>query len=134
VGTLATDLVIGAAPPERAGAASALSETGAELGGSLGIAILGSIGLAVYRSSVQDTLPDGLTSGQQDAATRTLADAAATGHHLAQPIADELVQVASNAFTYSLHYIAVVATGATLLLAVLGSFVLRRSSRAAGHV
>ncbi|HYY90026.1 MAG TPA: MFS transporter [Chloroflexota bacterium] len=134
VGTLATDLVIGAVPPERAGAASALSETGAELGGSLGIAILGSIGLAVYRSSVQDTLPDGLTSGQQDAATRTLADAAATGHHLAQPIADELVQVASNAFTYSLHYIAVVATGATLLLALLGSFVLRRSSRAAGHV
>jgi hypothetical protein len=37
--TLTNDLIIGAAPPERAGAASAISETGAELGGALSIAI-----------------------------------------------------------------------------------------------
>ena len=48
--TLGTDLVVGSAPPERAGAASAISETGLELGGALGIALLGSIGTAVYRS------------------------------------------------------------------------------------
>src|SRR5262245_29366951 len=42
--TLSTDLVIGTAPPERAGAAGALSETSSELGGALGIAVLGSIG------------------------------------------------------------------------------------------
>ncbi len=59
VGALATDLIVGAAPPQRARAASALSETGAELGGALGIAILGSIGLAVYRSRLEDTLPPG---------------------------------------------------------------------------
>ena len=47
---LATDLVVGSAPVERAGAASAISETSAELGGALGIAILGSIGTAVYRA------------------------------------------------------------------------------------
>src|SRR5712671_4098485 len=47
--TLATDLIVGTAPPERAGAAAAISETGSELGGALGIAILGSIGTAVYR-------------------------------------------------------------------------------------
>ena len=38
----------GAAPPERAGAASAISETGSELGGALGIALLGSLATAVY--------------------------------------------------------------------------------------
>src|SRR5262249_9204608 len=38
--TLATDVVVAAAPQERAGAASAISETGAELGGALGIAVL----------------------------------------------------------------------------------------------
>lgn len=42
--TLTTDLVVGSAPPERAGAASAISETIGELGGALGIAVLGSIG------------------------------------------------------------------------------------------
>ncbi|MFJ6656865.1 hypothetical protein ACIQNG_10935 [Streptomyces sp. NPDC091377] len=40
---LGTGLIGGAAPPERAGSASALSETGAELGGALGIAVLGSV-------------------------------------------------------------------------------------------
>ncbi len=59
--TLTTELVVGSAPPEKAGAASGISETGAELGGALGIAILGSIGAAVYRSGL-DTLPAGLPS------------------------------------------------------------------------
>ena len=52
--TLTNDLIIGAAPPECAGAASAISETGAELGGALSIAILGTIGTAVYRSQIDD--------------------------------------------------------------------------------
>jgi MFS transporter, DHA2 family, multidrug resistance protein len=49
---LSTDLVVGAAPPERAGSASALSETSAELGGALGIAVLGSVITAVYRAKM----------------------------------------------------------------------------------
>jgi MFS transporter, DHA2 family, multidrug resistance protein len=57
--TLSTDLILGAAPPERAGAASALSETGTELGGALGIAILGSLGTAVYRSQLTGGVPFG---------------------------------------------------------------------------
>jgi DHA2 family multidrug resistance protein-like MFS transporter len=51
--TLSTDLVVGAAPPERAGTASGMSETGAELGGALGIALLGSLGTAVFRSEAE---------------------------------------------------------------------------------
>jgi DHA2 family multidrug resistance protein-like MFS transporter len=41
--THAVDVVVASAPPERAGSASAIAETGAELGGAVGIAILGSI-------------------------------------------------------------------------------------------
>ena len=55
--TATTDLIVSSAPPERAGAASGISETGSELGGALGIAILGSIGVAVYRGALADTLP-----------------------------------------------------------------------------
>jgi MFS transporter, DHA2 family, multidrug resistance protein len=54
--TLSTDAIVGAAPAERAGAASALSETSTELGGALGIALLGSIGAAVYHSDLGDGL------------------------------------------------------------------------------
>jgi DHA2 family multidrug resistance protein-like MFS transporter len=55
--TLSTDLVVGSAPVQRAGEASALSEMSAELGGALGIAILGSIGVAFYRNQVAEALP-----------------------------------------------------------------------------
>jgi DHA2 family multidrug resistance protein-like MFS transporter len=56
--TLAADLAVGSAPPERAGAASGISETSSELGGALGIAILGTVGTAVYRADAggPDTL------------------------------------------------------------------------------
>ncbi|MGH8668720.1 MAG: MFS transporter, partial [Burkholderiales bacterium] len=55
--TLTTDLVLGAVPPERAGAASAISETSSEFGGALGIALLGSVVAAAYRSAMVDAEP-----------------------------------------------------------------------------
>src|SRR5215207_7735579 len=55
--TLATDLAVGATPPERAGAAAAISETSAEFGGALGIAVLGVIGTAVYRAQMAEAVP-----------------------------------------------------------------------------
>ncbi|WP_214405441.1 MFS transporter, partial [Pseudonocardia lacus] len=52
VGTLANALVLGSAPAQRAGAAAGLSETAVELGGALGIAVLGSAATAGYRSAL----------------------------------------------------------------------------------
>jgi DHA2 family multidrug resistance protein-like MFS transporter len=54
--SLTTDLIVGSAPPERAGAASGISETASELGGALGISVLGSIGVALYRGRLADAL------------------------------------------------------------------------------
>jgi MFS transporter, DHA2 family, multidrug resistance protein len=50
--TLAADLVVGAAPPERAGVASAINETSSEFGGALGIAVLGSIATAAHPGDI----------------------------------------------------------------------------------
>jgi DHA2 family multidrug resistance protein-like MFS transporter len=50
--TLTNDLIIGSAPPERAGAASGISETVSELGGALGIALLGTLATAVYGAAL----------------------------------------------------------------------------------
>jgi DHA2 family multidrug resistance protein-like MFS transporter len=131
VGTLATDFVIGAAPPERAGAAAAISETGAELGGALGIAVLGSVGLAVYRMHLDNTLPTTLTPAQDTAATSTLADATNTSTHLAQPASGELIHAAAAAFTDSLQTVAAAAAVVTLLVALLARVLLRTTAPAA---
>lgn len=61
VATIAADLVMSSAPPERAGAASGVNETSSEFGGALGIALLGSILTVLYRGSLGDSLPADLS-------------------------------------------------------------------------
>jgi DHA2 family multidrug resistance protein-like MFS transporter len=80
--TATTDLIVGSAPPEEAGAASGISETGAELGGALGIAILGSIGTAVYRAQLLDLVPAGVPAHATEAARDTLGAAGAAAEGL----------------------------------------------------
>ena len=59
--TLTNDLIIGTAPPAQAGAASGISETASELGGALGIALLGSLATAVFGAALaRETLPQAL--------------------------------------------------------------------------
>src|SRR5690606_1097238 len=56
--TISNELILASAPPEKAGAASAVSETAYELGAVLGTAILGGIITAFYRGALM--LPAGL--------------------------------------------------------------------------
>jgi len=118
VGALGTDMVVGAAPAERAGAASALSETATELGGALGIAILGAIGTAVYRTMLDDTLPRGLPSSVGEPARDTLGGAVEAARRLTEQRADDLLHAAREAFTQGLEIAALVgaAIGATMAL------------------
>ncbi|MBQ1046640.1 MULTISPECIES: MFS transporter [unclassified Micromonospora] len=71
--TLSTDAVVGAVPERRAGAASAVAETAYELGGALGIAVLGSLHGLLYRSSL--ALPAGTTAADRALAEDSLAAA-----------------------------------------------------------
>lgn len=77
LGTLSTDLVLGSAPPERAGAASAISETSFELGGALGIAVMGSLVNALYLAAMSPGLPDTLAGALAQAGQLPPTEAAA---------------------------------------------------------
>jgi MFS transporter, DHA2 family, multidrug resistance protein len=125
--TLATDLIVGAAPLERAGVASALSETGTELGGALGIALLGSIATAVYRGQLTDTIPAGLEPHDADTARSTLAGATQLAETLPAHLDAPLVNVARDAFTQGLHVAAIVSAAVAIAVAVLCATVLRRA-------
>ncbi len=89
---------MGSAPLERAGAASGISETGAELGGALGIAVLGSIGVALYRAEVTTSLPAGISEHAADAAIDTLGGAVVVAATLPAAQGAALLEVARAAF------------------------------------
>ena len=110
--TLATDLMVSAAPPERAGAASAIAETGSEFGGALGIAVLGLIGTAVYRGEV----PSGVDT-------------------LGEVSDPALLDTARDAFTQSLQVAAGVSAAVVLAAALLAATLLPSgiASRSAAH-
>jgi DHA2 family multidrug resistance protein-like MFS transporter len=125
VDTLATDMAIGAAPPERAGAASAVTETSAEFGGALGIAILGVLGTAVYRGQVADGVPAGVQGEAAAAARDTLGGAVAVAARLPDPAGAALLEAAREAFTAGLHAVGAVSAVAALVFAGLVAALLR---------
>ncbi|MER6976165.1 MFS transporter, partial [Streptomyces carpinensis] len=100
-----TDLALGAAPVEQAGAASSLLETGAEFGGALGMAVLGSIGTAIYRHEIP--------AGAPAPARETLGGALAVAGRLPGRTGETLVAAARDAFTSGMHGAAV--AGAAVL-------------------
>ena len=115
--TLTNDVIIGAAPPERAGAASGISETGAELGGALSIAILGTLGTAIYRRQLDDDIPAGVPEESAESARDTLGGALAESESLPDPVGADLLDVAREAFTQGLQVVAFVSA----VLAALGA-------------
>ncbi|MEU8703773.1 MFS transporter [Streptomyces sp. NPDC048565] len=130
--TLANELALGAAPPERAGSAAAVLESGQELGGALGMAILGSIGAAVYSRDMADALPAG--TPHADAVRETLGGAAAVAAELPAATADTVLSAAREAFT---HGLGIAAIGAAVVMAgagVLSAGFLRGLGRPAGVV
>ncbi|ELP69833.1 transporter, major facilitator family protein, partial [Streptomyces turgidiscabies Car8] len=93
------DLGLSTAPVDKAGAASSLLETGAEFGGALGMAVLGSIGTAVYRHDIPASAPA--------AAHETLGGALAVAHQLPARTGDALITAAREAYTHGMQAAAV---------------------------
>jgi len=116
--TLTNDAIIGSAPPERAGAASGISETCAEFGGALGIALFGSLGVAIYRMLMAQTMPVGLSPEVTEAATATLGGAVAVAQQLGGGVADALLDAAREAFLRGLRLCAVISGVGTVGLAI----------------
>jgi DHA2 family multidrug resistance protein-like MFS transporter len=106
---LSTELVVSTVRPARAGMAAAVAETGSELGGALGIAILGSLVVATYRQGMP---------GRPGMPGPALAEA------VALPVRDQAIAAYGTAFTV----MAVAAAILALLAAVVAAIALRRPS------
>jgi DHA2 family multidrug resistance protein-like MFS transporter len=122
---LTTELIVGSAPPERAGVVSGISETGAELGGAVGIAVLGSIGTAIYRADVAGGVPTGISAHAMDAIRDTLGAAVEVTRDLPTAVGETVLDVAKAAFVNALHLTSITAAAIAMVAAVVVGVVLR---------
>ncbi|GAA2426743.1 MFS transporter [Streptomyces glaucus] len=113
---LSVSLIVGSAPPEKAGAASALQQTSSDFGLAVGIAALGSLGTAIYRNDVAGNLPADTPAAVAEASRDTLARALDATADLPGSTADGIITPAREAFASGLNGVALV--GAVLLTAM----------------
>ena len=121
--TISNDLALSAVPPEKAGAASATSETAYEVGAVLGIAVLGTLLNVAYRTGVE--LPAGLDAQQAGLAGDTLAGAAEVAEKLPASIGEALLTSAAQAFDHGV----LITAGAGAVLMVVMALVASRALR-----
>ena len=126
--TLLTNAILGAAPPERAGEASGISETSLELSHALGIAVIGSVAAAVYRAVVADTLPATLPAVALTAGRESLFSAAAVAADMGGSDAAVLMAAARDAFVSGLHVTAGIGLVLMAALTLLSVTLLRHAT------
>ncbi|MEU6812385.1 MFS transporter [Streptomyces sp. NPDC046831] len=109
-------VIMQALPREKAGSASALSNTFRQVGGALGIAVLGSVLSASYRNGIEDKLrllPPGVRDAAGESIEATLGVAAKLG-----PRGQALVGPADDAFLHAMHVTALCGSAVAVLGAI----------------
>jgi DHA2 family multidrug resistance protein-like MFS transporter len=123
---LTADMILTAAPPERAGAASALSETANEFGGALGMALLGTIGAAVYHRQMVGAVPAGVPDEAAKAAADTLGGANVVAGSTPGDAGTTLLHAARLAFTHGMNLTATAGAGLLVVAAIVVTVMLRK--------
>jgi DHA2 family multidrug resistance protein-like MFS transporter len=115
--TISNDVIVSSVPADKAGAASAISETAYELGAVLGTAVLGGILSAVYAAQV--VIPAGLDATAGASASETLGGATAVAATLPEPAGAQLLESARHAFDSGVVFTAAIAVALVLAAAAL---------------
>jgi EmrB/QacA subfamily drug resistance transporter len=109
----ATDSIMGSLPPEKAGVGSAMNDTTREIGGALGVAIMGSIATASYSASIVRNANFGALQQASPAAAQAVKDsvgsAAIAATHLPVAVRGAVVAAANDAFVHAMDHALLIA-------------------------
>lgn len=117
--TVSNELVLASAPPAKAGAASAVSETAYELGAVLGTTVLGGILTALYRANL--IVPDGVPAAAAASARETLAGAIHAADAIGGATGDALRDAAAHAFDSGVTVTALLGAALVVLAGVIAA-------------
>jgi DHA2 family multidrug resistance protein-like MFS transporter len=126
---LTMNLVLGSAPPEKAGSAASISETSGEFGVALGVAALGSLGIVVYCNQLTGTAPTGVPTEAANAAHEGITAAVTAAGQLPGGLGTELLDAVRAAFTSGLNAVGGVGALIFVGLAILALTTLRRGGQ-----
>jgi EmrB/QacA subfamily drug resistance transporter len=116
-----TDTVMAAVPPDEAGVGSAVNDVSRQLGGALGVAVIGSIVSSAYRSNLRSALPTGINESAARAAQQSIGVATQSARSLPRPVAGQLVHAANSAYVSAIthgFYVSAVVMVAALVVAL----------------
>jgi EmrB/QacA subfamily drug resistance transporter len=113
-----TAAVMSAVPQEKAGVGSAMNDVNRQVGGALGVAVIGSVSSSIYSSQVESATT-GLPHGAAEAATDSVGGAAAVAAQLSGGAGDALAVAAQGAFTDAIGLALLVGSAVALAGAVL---------------
>lgn len=122
-----TVAIMSSLPREKAGAGSAINNTFRQVGGSLGVAVLGAVLSTTYRNGIADklsALPPALRSKAGESIEATTAIAAKTGNHA-------LIGPAQDSFIHAMHMVSGLAAGITFVGVLVALFLLPAKAAAA---
>ncbi|WP_033348120.1 DHA2 family efflux MFS transporter permease subunit [Kitasatospora aureofaciens] len=125
-----TVAIMGSLPREKAGAGSAVNNTFRQVGGSLGVAVLGAVLSTVYRDGMTDTLTH-LPEGLRDKAGESLEATLAIADRLPNGAGKALIAPANDAFIHAMHMVAALSVGISLVGALVAWLLLPRRAAAA---
>jgi EmrB/QacA subfamily drug resistance transporter len=132
----AAEAILGAVDVQKAGIASAVNGSTRLFGGTLGIAVIGSVAASVYASSLAANLPPRLPAAAAAAAKGSVGGAAVAAQKLSQAgqdaVARKLYTAAVLAFEHALNYAGAVAAGVASAGFVMVVFLLPARPRADG--
>jgi DHA2 family multidrug resistance protein-like MFS transporter len=121
--TVTGDTILASVPKDRAGAASAISETATELGGALGMAVLGSVLTATYRISLD--MPAGVPAGADPGIRDSIGSALQTATTLPARLAGQVTDASQHAFVTGMHISVLCSAGLAALTGLAALFTLR---------
>jgi DHA2 family multidrug resistance protein-like MFS transporter len=102
-----------------------MSETGSEVGGALGLSLLGTIGLAIYRSQMTTDLPAGVPDADAATARDTLGAALEVAAALPAEVGAAVARVAQDAFVDGMQVAAFISVALSVVVAVVAFLGLR---------
>ena len=110
---------------EKAGGASGLATTANDLGISLGVAVIGSVGIAAYRGNIDGSLPEGLPPEAAAAASDSIDGALVSAAELPGALGEQLVTATQAAFAGGLNTAAIVSAVVAGIAAIIAATGLR---------